>query len=406
MNNELFEHLLYEEESPTLDFKRDQYPFVKASDTEKSELLKDILGFANAWRRSEAYIVIGVDDVRGGRGNVVGIPLSEHLDDHSVQQFVNNLTNQPIRFHYEAFGFQGKQIGIIRIELQTRPLYLKRDYGPLSKNAVYVRRGSSTDPTKPASPEEIAQMRVGSIEPAAELLVQVADPEGDRSLGDRLTLDAEYCEMPSIDSIPDFEGPKQPYLFAPGLSVTRFDPFNHVNADYYRELAQHELVRRIARPVRVLVTNVGQVPAKNTRAELLVSALPGIAIFESSDIPDPPQPRAELFNSPVMKGIRPAFRRDPGEVTIDRNGERFKIEIDCGDLQPGRSIKSDEFFVMQSNSGELAPRGSGLCREFTGPEGFRPGDFGERHQSDDDTGKPAESGPTREHGRIRRSEGG
>jgi Putative DNA-binding domain len=250
MNNELFERLLYEEESDTLDFKRDQYRFVKASDTEKSDLLKDILGFANAWRRSEAYIVIGVEDVRGGRGNVVGIPLSQHLDDHSIQQFVNNPTNQAVRFHYEAFGFQGKQVGIIRIELQTRPLYLKRDYGTLSKDAVYVRRGSSTDPTKPASPEEIAQMRVGSLDPVAELLVQFADPDGDRSLGDRLTWDAEYCEMPSLDSIPDFEGPKQPYLLAPGVSVTRVDPFNHVNADYYRELAQHELVRRLARPVR------------------------------------------------------------------------------------------------------------------------------------------------------------
>jgi predicted HTH transcriptional regulator len=143
MNNELFERLLYDDESNTLDFKRDQYRFVKASDNEKSELLKDILGFANAWRRSEAYIVIGVDDVRGGRANVVGIPLSEHLDDHSLQQFVKNLTNQPVRFHYEAFGFEEKQIGIVRIELQTRPLYLKRDYGTLSKNSVYVRRGSS-----------------------------------------------------------------------------------------------------------------------------------------------------------------------------------------------------------------------------------------------------------------------
>jgi hypothetical protein len=222
-------------------------------------------------RRSEAYIIIGVEDVRGGRGNVVGIPILEHLDDHSLQQFVNNLTNQPIRFHYEAFGFQGKQVGIIRIELQTRPLYLKRDYGVLLKNAVYVRRGTSTDPSKPASIEEIAQMRVGSLDPAAELLVQFADHDGDRPLGDRFTWDAEYFEMPLPDSIPDFEGAKQRYLFAPGLSVTRVDPFNHFNADYYRELAQHELVRRLARPVRLLFTNVGHVPAKNTRAELIVA---------------------------------------------------------------------------------------------------------------------------------------
>src|ERR1700730_8215080 len=100
MTPDLFERLLYEEESTTLDFKKEQYRFAKATEEEKSELLKDILGFANAWRRSEAYILIGVEDVRGGRGNVIGIPAATpHLDDHSLQQFVNNLTNRPVRFH-------------------------------------------------------------------------------------------------------------------------------------------------------------------------------------------------------------------------------------------------------------------------------------------------------------------
>jgi hypothetical protein len=55
MTNELFERLLYEEEGTTIDFKKEQYRFVKATDEEKSELLKDILGFANAFRRSATY---------------------------------------------------------------------------------------------------------------------------------------------------------------------------------------------------------------------------------------------------------------------------------------------------------------------------------------------------------------
>ena len=111
MNPEIFEQLLYEEESTTLDFKKGQYPFAKASEVEKSELLKDILGFANAWRRSEAYILIGVEEVRGGRSNVVGILATDHLDDHSLQQFVNSLTHQPVRFQYEAFGYEGNKLG-------------------------------------------------------------------------------------------------------------------------------------------------------------------------------------------------------------------------------------------------------------------------------------------------------
>ena len=53
MTGELFESLLFEEEGTTIDFKKEQYRFVKASDEEKSELLNDIMGFANAWRRSK-----------------------------------------------------------------------------------------------------------------------------------------------------------------------------------------------------------------------------------------------------------------------------------------------------------------------------------------------------------------
>jgi predicted HTH transcriptional regulator len=193
MNNELFERLLYEEESTTLDFKKEQYRFAKATDDEKSELLKDILGFANAWRRSEAYILIGVEDVRGGRGNVIGIPASDHLDDHSLQQFVNNLTNQPVHFHYEAFSFEGKHVGIIRIDEQTRPIYLKKDYGKLAREKVYVRRGSATDPTKSASLEEIAQMRVDSGQPAAELLMEFAHVERDNKLSSASWLTSSLC---------------------------------------------------------------------------------------------------------------------------------------------------------------------------------------------------------------------
>jgi hypothetical protein len=75
----LIESLLFEEEGVELDLKQEQYRFAKASDDEKSELLKDVLAFANAWRRSDAFILIGVQDVKGGRSTVVGI--TDLLDD-------------------------------------------------------------------------------------------------------------------------------------------------------------------------------------------------------------------------------------------------------------------------------------------------------------------------------------
>jgi len=192
MKTQLLESLLYEEESPTLDFKKEQYPFSKASEEEKSELVKDILGFANAWRRSDAYILIGVEEVRGGKSEVIGI--QNHLDDHTLQQFINSLTNQPVRFHYEAATIEGKQVGVIRIEQQTRPIYLKKKYGKLDKDKVYVRRGSSTDPQKPATLDEIAQMRVEPEDIDANLAVVFSNPDTKELIGSHLSIEA-YIEQ-------------------------------------------------------------------------------------------------------------------------------------------------------------------------------------------------------------------
>src|SRR5947208_12124204 len=113
MSPDLFEELLNEEESSTLDCKRDQYPFQGATDEQKGELLKDILAFANAWRHADAYILIGVDEVKGGRSIVVGV--SVHLNDNNLQQFVNSKTQRPLAFSYRAYPFEGRQVGVIHI---------------------------------------------------------------------------------------------------------------------------------------------------------------------------------------------------------------------------------------------------------------------------------------------------
>jgi len=159
MDDVLFESLLYEGESPTLDFKRDQYPFSGASDDEKGELLKDILAFANAWRRTDAYILIGVEEIQGGRSSVCGV--TSHLNDASLQQFVNSKTQRPVLLSYEAFSFQGVQVGIIRLPLQPRPFFLRTNFGRLQANTVYIRRGSST---AIALPDEVAEMGIARHE--------------------------------------------------------------------------------------------------------------------------------------------------------------------------------------------------------------------------------------------------
>lgn len=358
----MFESLLFEEEGTTIDFKKEQYRFASASDDEKSELLKDILGFANAWRRAKAYILIGVEEVRGDKSNVVGIPAAEQLDDHSLQQFVNSLVNTPVHFQYRAFSYEGKQVGVFVLdESQQRPVYLKRNYGMLKKEKVYIRRGSSTNPQKPASLDEVARMGAGRPRERAELFVEFAEVDRDDAIGTHLQMECEFCRIPERKDIPKLADPNENPL---GI---RMDYTRSHNANYYRDLAEYELMTRLCRKVRLTVKNIGEVAANNVRIELVVPARGGL--LPTLEMPRKPK-KEEMLGDRIPVGIRSALRRDPGEVDIDKNDDRYRIEIDCKDLQPGRQVWSDKFYIGAGQSGDYPLQGQVFADNLPVPQKF------------------------------------
>lgn len=364
MTEEDIRSLLYVTEGTTLDFKRDQYPFAKATDEQKSEILKDLLGFANAWRKETAYILVGVEEGKGGPAIVHGITASDHLDDHSLQQFVHGKTSKPVRFHYRACQFEGKQVGVFEIEADhPRPVYLLKDFGKLAKNAVYVRRGSCTDPQSPASPDEMAQM--GKVETAqsAEIVVTFCETDRDFDLGAAVTLEAEYCKVPKDEKIPSLEEPPGPF----GLSLS--SPFQRLNADYLRDLAFFEFVHRLYRPVRFCVANVGTTNAEQVRVELIIPFEDGMLAAEEFDIPSPPERVKPFPPLHVPPKVRPKLLQ-PGAITVDRGDDHCRIEFDCGTLQPGRKIRTDSVFVAYWQSAEVSVRGLVYAASLRQPATF------------------------------------
>jgi hypothetical protein len=154
MDEALLNTLIRKSESDTLDFKAEQYSFVGESEEEKSELLKDILAFANAWKETNAYILIGVKEKNQRADGLSGV--TTHLADNDLQEFINKKTNRPVVFSVEAMSFQGTELDVISINCsQTRPLFLNKNFGRLTKGQVYIRRGSST---AVADADEIAEM--------------------------------------------------------------------------------------------------------------------------------------------------------------------------------------------------------------------------------------------------------
>ena len=68
---------------------------------------------------------------------------------------MNSKTNRPVSFSYRVYPFEGKQISVITIPQEDRPIYLNKNYGRLQKHAVYYRQGTTT---AIASPDDIARM--------------------------------------------------------------------------------------------------------------------------------------------------------------------------------------------------------------------------------------------------------
>jgi hypothetical protein len=370
MTPELFEQLLYEDESVTLDFKEGQYAFSGADAQQKSELLKDILGFVNAWRRAEAYILIGVREVKGGKSEVIGIDATAHLDDHSLQQFVNAKANKPVRFSHEAFQLDGNHIGVIRIEEQERPVWLTSDYGKLQKDMVYVRRGSSTDITKPATPDEIIKMVEASKPQAARLEVQFADAENDAALGTSVQIEGKFIKFPSEDRIPDLvpASVNGPSLFA---AVTRLS-LETLNPDYYREAAKYSHHQCNFHALRFVIVNSGEVPAEDVRLELETPVSSGIEILKESQLETHFPQRTHSSISPVSsaawKNIKTAgLRVFDGVVDVTSDSISLKLEVEYSKIQPGRQVWTDKIFVAHKNSETITLNGRVFSKNLPKP---------------------------------------
>lgn len=329
MRPELIEHLLHEEEGTSLDFKRDQYRF-GGSKAVKSELLKDVLAFANAFRRDDAYILLGVEEIPGGRSKVVGVETQP--EDANLQQFVNSKTQRPVTFSYRQATHDGLSIGIVHIPVQARPLYAKADYGVVRKDVVYIRRGSSTDS---ATPDEIARMRDADValaqQPSLEL--DVIDRRTRRSLGTRLTIDEPtWLDVPPAESIPDYQPPR-------GSSFS----FVWEDRDFLRDVAAYLAATRLF-PITLALRNTAGTAAHDVRVVFEVPDEDHRHRFmAASDMPpEPSSTRDPLGNIPTLQS---AFSNHLG-VEVQMEVDKWRIECTFGKIQPGATVRLDEDLLV------------------------------------------------------------
>ena len=89
--------------------------------------------------------------------------------------------------------------------------------------------------------------------------------------------------------------------------------------------------------------------------------------FHPSEMPSRPRRWSKAYD---VSGHFRVAHRDPGEVTIDRSDTRDRIAIECGDLQPGRRVQADVFWLGIAASGDVARAGQILANNLPKPKNF------------------------------------
>ena len=318
MDLELLEHLLHEPESQSLDFKQAQYRFERAFELDKSELLKDVLAFVNSWRRTSAYVLIGVKEVKGGRGQVIGI--ADHIEDASLQQFVNSKTQRRVELSYEVVRVEGVEIGVIEIPIQDRPVYAEKDYGKVKARAVYFRAGSST---REANPEEIARMGAQqSVEAALNLVLSWADAGERRFLSSLYSADTLRLE-PRLPAN-TFDSATRP------LAITDRMIFA-ANENYSRELIEYCFQQALYVPLGLALTNESRSAARRVS---FVGSIPRSGVDILDYLEPLPQPDFLVLPSPDL--MLPTG--DEVQAEFRRSRDRWEISVDFRDIRPRETV--------------------------------------------------------------------
>ena len=317
LSETLLEELRFKGEGSDLDYKAERYPFAGAGNDDKSEMLKDILAFANAHRDGPAYILLGFKDIPPHPAEVVGLSSEGAVDDSRLQQFVNSKLNSKLEFRYEEGLFGDRHVAVISIPKQRRPFYLTKDYGKLTKDTVYVRRGSSTDI---ASPDEIARM--GTTRGEVNALLEFQTPENEPLPNE---FERRFLHFP--EDLPSLRPDRNAFM------VTTF----RVNEDYYREgAAYHSSWNRVV-PARLVLSNQSEFSLGDAHLEVVVRCPEGetVSLLRADEMPDIP-------DSTYYPLANAHFEHAGQAVKVDDKGKLPVAHVALGTIRPGQTMRAEE----------------------------------------------------------------
>lgn len=362
MTDDLIDGLLYRAEGADLDFKAEQYALSGEDNETKSELVKDILAMANAWREGPAYILLGFKEDKPNPPQIMGI--SELYDDAHFQQLVNSKVTPKIQFKYEVRSYRGVTVGIITIPKQPRPFFLQKAWGRIAANTVYVRRGSST---AIALPDEIAKMGLDGEQlrrqPSVEVSFRTAD--GADAFAERKT--TKILDFGNIRDLPDFHPKRQDDGFF--LSTV----YLNVNSGYWRDLARWLKASCGVIPIHIHVHNKSAFALTDCKLEITIDHGAGIDAVLGSGKKLPEYPEKEHRIVPLMNTLQKLSAREEPSLFVEvDSGKQQHCIVRFPKILPGETATVGNYLaVFPKETGTLAVSSRLLASELAEPLLYR-----------------------------------
>ncbi len=128
------ELISYHNEGEYVDFKREEY-----NESNKANLIKDVLAFANADYDKDRYIIMGVYKTRDG-----DIELFETIakyDSANIQQYIQAHIEPNLKIDYTPFNYEGKNLLILTIKSPNEQPYMIKKQVKFKGGAVLLNIG-------------------------------------------------------------------------------------------------------------------------------------------------------------------------------------------------------------------------------------------------------------------------
>lgn len=197
MNQDLEQIIKYNCESPTLEYKKEEYPLGKHA--KRNEILKDISALANHHSDEVKYIIIGVKEENGMAKSFHEI--DSLTDEAAFQKFVDENIEPKINFDYKSFVYNGKKLAYFRIfNNKSRPyLFKKNVQNPVTNKTDFkigdgfIKVGSSSKKIERSDFENIYKTRLTNKDRKGDLVI---DAYLATSSDDELSqLDIKYLDI-------------------------------------------------------------------------------------------------------------------------------------------------------------------------------------------------------------------